>query len=107
MLTQVGVKQLTDFLRTETAASDLVDCTLVNCDTVTNKSKLCLNKKNKKLKKKTKKKHASYELCPPPPPPPQPKGGGGDILCLVRILLASASVLLRFHALSFEPMDGF
>ena len=32
MLTQVGVKQLTDFLRTVTAASDLVDCTLVNCD---------------------------------------------------------------------------
>ena len=30
-LTQVGVKQLTDFLRTVTAASDLVDCTLVNC----------------------------------------------------------------------------
>ena len=33
MLTQTGVKQLTDFLRTVTAASDLVDCTLVNCDT--------------------------------------------------------------------------
>ena len=32
MLTQVGVKQLTDFLRTVTAASDLVDCTLVNCE---------------------------------------------------------------------------
>ena len=32
MLTQVGVKQLTDFLRTVTADSDLVDCTLVNCD---------------------------------------------------------------------------
>ena len=32
MLTQVGVKQLTDFLRTVTAASDLVDCSLVNCD---------------------------------------------------------------------------
>ena len=31
VLTQVGVKQLTDFLRTVTAASDLVDCTLVNC----------------------------------------------------------------------------
>ena len=31
MLTQVGVKQLTDFLRTVTAASDLVDCSLVNC----------------------------------------------------------------------------
>ena len=31
MLTRVGVKQLTDFLRTVTAASDLVDCTLVNC----------------------------------------------------------------------------
>ena len=33
VLTQVGVKQLTDFLRTVTAAYDLVDCTLVNCDT--------------------------------------------------------------------------
>ena len=32
VFTQVGVKQLTDFLRTVTAASDLVDCTLVNCD---------------------------------------------------------------------------
>ena len=31
MFTQVGVKQLTDFLRTVTAASDLVVCTLVNC----------------------------------------------------------------------------
>ena len=31
MLTQVGVKQLTNFLRTVTAASDLVDCTLVKC----------------------------------------------------------------------------
>ena len=31
VLTQVGVKQLTDFLRTVTAASDLVDCTLGNC----------------------------------------------------------------------------
>ena len=31
MFTQVGEKQLTDFLRTVTAASDLVDCTLVNC----------------------------------------------------------------------------
>ena len=31
MLTQVGVKQVTDFVRTVTAASDLVDCTLVNC----------------------------------------------------------------------------
>ena len=31
VLTQVGVKQLTDDLRTVTAASDLVDCTLVNC----------------------------------------------------------------------------
>ena len=30
---QVGVKQLTDFLRTVTAASDLVDCTLVYCVT--------------------------------------------------------------------------
>ena len=29
---KVGVKQLTDFLLTVTAASDLVDCTLVNCD---------------------------------------------------------------------------
>ena len=34
VFTQVGVKQLTDFLRTVTAASDLVDCTLVNCETV-------------------------------------------------------------------------
>ena len=32
VLTQVGVKQLTDFLRTVTAASDLIDCTLVNCE---------------------------------------------------------------------------
>ena len=32
MFTKVGVKQLTDFLRTVTADSDLVDCTLVNCD---------------------------------------------------------------------------
>ena len=31
VLTQVGVKQLTDFLHTVTTASDLVDCTLVNC----------------------------------------------------------------------------
>ena len=31
VFTQVGVKQLTDFLSTVTAASDLVDCTLVNC----------------------------------------------------------------------------
>ena len=31
VFTQVGVKQLTDFLRTVIAASDLVDCTLVNC----------------------------------------------------------------------------
>ena len=31
VFTQVGVKQLIDFLRTVTAASDLVDCTLVNC----------------------------------------------------------------------------
>ena len=31
--------------------------------------------------------------------------GGGDILFLVRI--PSASALLRFRALSFEPMDGF
>ena len=35
---------------------------------------------------------------------PQPKGG--DILFLVRIPSASASALLRFRALSFEPMDG-
>ena len=35
VLTHVGVKQLTDFLRTVTAASDLVDCTLVNCDIAT------------------------------------------------------------------------
>ena len=34
VFTQEGVKQLTDFLRTVTAASDLVDCTLVNCDIV-------------------------------------------------------------------------
>ena len=34
MFTQVGVKQQTDFLRTVTSASDLVDCTLVNCETV-------------------------------------------------------------------------
>ena len=34
MFTQVGVKQLTDFLRTVTAVSNLVDCTLVNCETV-------------------------------------------------------------------------
>ena len=32
VFTQVGVKQLTDFLRTVTVASDLVECTLVNCD---------------------------------------------------------------------------
>ena len=32
VLTHVGVKQLTDFLRTVTAASNLVDCTLVNCE---------------------------------------------------------------------------
>ena len=31
VFTQVGVKQLTDFLRTVTPASDFVDCTLVNC----------------------------------------------------------------------------
>ena len=35
VLTRVGVKQLTDFLRTVTAASDLVNCTLVHCDIVT------------------------------------------------------------------------
>ena len=34
MFTQVGVKQLTDFLRTVTAASDLVDCMLVNCESI-------------------------------------------------------------------------
>ena len=34
MFTQVGVKQLTDFLRTVTAASDFVDCTLVNCELI-------------------------------------------------------------------------
>ena len=34
VFTQVGVKQLTDFLRTVTAASDLVDCTLVNCEVI-------------------------------------------------------------------------
>ena len=39
MLTQVGVKQLTDFLRTVTAASYLVDCTLVNCEY--SKSEIC------------------------------------------------------------------
>ena len=33
VFTQVDVKQLTDFLRTVTAAYDLVDCTLVNCVT--------------------------------------------------------------------------
>ena len=32
VFTHVCVKQLADFLRTVTAASDLVDCTLVNCD---------------------------------------------------------------------------
>ena len=32
VFTQVGEKQLTDFLRTVSAASDLVDCTLVNCE---------------------------------------------------------------------------
>ena len=36
VFTQVGVKQLTDFLRTVTAASDFVDCTLVNCEHVFN-----------------------------------------------------------------------
>ena len=43
MFTQVGVKQLTDFLRTVTAASDLVDCTLVNCDSIPGES--CLQMK--------------------------------------------------------------
>ena len=42
VLTQVGVKQLTDFLRTVTAASDLVDCTLVNCDMHLGKNQLIL-----------------------------------------------------------------
>ena len=32
VFTQVGVKQLTAFLPTVTAASNLVDCTLVNCE---------------------------------------------------------------------------
>ena len=41
VLTQVGVKQLTDFLRTVTAASDLVDCTLVNCETIHGKLNRC------------------------------------------------------------------
>ena len=45
-----------------------------------------------------------YQLCPP-------NRRGGDILFLVRIpsasASASASALLRFRALSFEPMDGF
>ena len=40
MLTQVGVKQLTDFLRTVTAASDLVDCTLVHCGYEERKNKI-------------------------------------------------------------------
>ena len=31
VFTHVGVEQLTDFLRTVTAASDLVKCTWVNC----------------------------------------------------------------------------
>ena len=34
LFTQPGVKQLTDFLRTVTAASDLIDCTLANCAVV-------------------------------------------------------------------------
>ena len=34
-----------------------------------------------------------------------PPTEGGDILFLVRI--PSASAMLRFRALSFEPMDGF
>ena len=42
VLTQVGVKQLTDFLRTVTAASDLVDCTLVNCVLDDGQLPLCL-----------------------------------------------------------------
>ena len=37
MFTQPGVKQLTDFFCTVTAASDLVDCTLVHCESVNNK----------------------------------------------------------------------
>ena len=38
-----------------------------------------------------------------------PTEGEGNILFLVRIpsALASASALLRFRALSFEPIDGF
>ena len=35
VFTQVGVKQLTDFLRTVAAAFDLVDCTLVNSEFIT------------------------------------------------------------------------
>ena len=38
-------------------------------------------------------------------PPTEGGGGGEDILFLVRIPSASAS--LRFHVLSFEPMNGF
>ena len=34
VFTQVGVKQLNDFLRTLTAVSDLVDCTSINCELV-------------------------------------------------------------------------
>ena len=39
---------------------------------------------------------------------PQTEGGGGTLF-LVRIpsASASASALLRFRALSFEPIDGF
>ena len=32
LFTQPGAKQLNDFLRTVTLASDLIDCTLVNCE---------------------------------------------------------------------------
>ena len=44
VFTQVGVKQLTDFLRTVTAASNLVDCTLVNYETEESKipPRLCV-----------------------------------------------------------------
>ena len=56
VLTQVGVKQLTDFLRTVTAASDLVDCTLVNCVTSIGMLSLCLVLSVKKNHKRSKKK---------------------------------------------------
>ena len=41
VFTQVGVKQLTDFLRTVTTASDLFDCTLVNCEPDISKTVFC------------------------------------------------------------------